>query len=140
MSKEYKAQWAKENRERANERRRKWRAEHKAEHKARNKAWYATVDKEVHRHRARVSHLKTKYGLTLEEYDSMVIAQEGRCAICNKEEPNGRNLHVDHNHKTGRIRKLLCKRCNAALGLVDESPQILSAMKDYLLENEELTQ
>ena len=53
-----------------------------------------------------------KYGITEDEYTAMLEAQEGRCAICNLE----RKLVIDHDHKTGKVRGLLCKPCNAMLG------------------------
>ena len=56
----------------------------------------------------RKSHLKRKYGLTLEEYDAMLEAQGGVCAICGEPRPEERTLHVDHDHETGAIRGLLC--------------------------------
>ena len=64
----------------------------------------------------RKSHLKRKYGLTLEEYDAMLAAQGGVCAICRQPRPEERTLHVDHDHATGAIRGLLCFTCNNALG------------------------
>lgn len=56
---------------------------------------------------------KQNYGLTIEEYDEMLEAQGGCCAICKSNNPRGHGrFHVDHNHKTGKIRGLLCHNCN----------------------------
>jgi len=63
-------------------------------------------------------HLVTKYGLTLTEYDALIVAQGGCCAICEK--PSIK-LVVDHNHKTGRVRGLLCGLCNTAIGILENS-------------------
>lgn len=57
-----------------------------------------------------------QYGITLGTFEEMVKAQNGLCAICGNPPSNGRTLHVDHNHMTGKLRKLLCFRCNGMLG------------------------
>lgn len=72
------------------------------------------------------------YGLTQEDYDSMIESQANACAICFtgfKATPN-----IDHSHLTGRVRGLLCWRCNATLGKVSDNPDILIAMANYLKE------
>lgn len=63
--------------------------------------------------------LKDNYGLTLEQYDKMVENQNGVCMICSGMNVDGRRLAVDHNHKTGEIRALLCLRCNVELGIYE---------------------
>lgn len=66
--------------------------------------------------------LQYMYGLTLEEYNDILEAQGGSCAICGKTpEEGGRPLLVDHDHKTGEIRGLLCDGCNTALGYFEDS-------------------
>jgi hypothetical protein len=84
-------------------------------------------------------HLKSDHGITIEEFEQMVINQEGRCAICHQFPPkiNSRNidrLFVDHDHNTGRIRGLLCSRCNTGLGLFKDSSELLIVAADYLTE------
>lgn len=65
--------------------------------------------------------------LTCDEYDEMLAAQHGLCAICGQAS-SARRLHVDHDHRTGRIRGLLCRNCNICLGLMADDPgRILSA-------------
>ena len=67
--------------------------------------------------------LKKLYGLTLEEYDAMVLAQGGRCAVCGKKPRStkiARSLYVDHNHATGQRRGLVCHRCNLGLGWIED--------------------
>jgi Recombination endonuclease VII len=75
--------------------------------------------------------LKKAYGITQNDYNEMLIAQKGVCKICSiqKEE----TLHVDHNHTTGKIRGLLCNRCNMSLGMVKEDIIILNNMISYLI-------
>lgn len=75
--------------------------------------------------------LKRLYGITLEEYDSMLEEQEGCCAIC-KTLPNERKLHVDHCHTTGKVRQLLCSGCNTAIGALKEDPEIIRAAAAYV--------
>ena len=59
----------------------------------------------------KVSSLYKKYGITEQQYLEMLARQLGVCAICQKP-PKTRRLHVDHDHKTGRVRCLACHRCN----------------------------
>lgn len=75
-----------------------------------------------------------QYGLTKEEYWKLWDSQDGKCAGCGKEN-YGRpiNLCVDHDHVTGRVRGLLCSNCNSALGLVQDKPEILAKLIDYLI-------
>lgn len=80
----------------------------------------------------RRSHLKRKFGLTPEQYDAMLQAQGGRCAICRRRPTNGISLHVDHEHRTKRVRGLLCFRCNNALGDFGDRADFLVNALDYL--------
>jgi hypothetical protein len=86
----------------------------------------------------RKSHLKRKYGLTLEQYDAMLEAQGGVCAICRQPRPEERTLHVDHDHDTGAIRGLLCFTCNNALGDFRDEPELFHAAAEYLDRDDEL--
>lgn len=76
-----------------------------------------------------------KYKLTSDSYDKFLRDAQGRCAIC-LEEPSGvrheSKLHIDHDHETGRVRGLICGRCNRALGLVRDDVAILQRMIKYL--------
>jgi hypothetical protein len=80
-------------------------------------------------------HLKDRYGITIEEYDLLVQAQNGRCAICGTTNPGGRKVRfcVDHDHITGKIRGLLCSPCNRALGGFHDDPQLLRVAINYLI-------
>lgn len=75
-----------------------------------------------------------KLGLTFEEYDEMLAGQGGKCLICDATEGNsiGHRLAVDHCHKTGLIRGLLCKKCNSALGLLGDSHATVARAAAYL--------
>lgn len=63
-----------------------------------------------------------RYGLTPDDYDDMLAAQLGCCAICGTQETGDRweTFHVDHCHRTGVVRALLCSRCNLKLGIVED--------------------
>ena len=73
----------------------------------------------------------SRYGMTPESYDAMVLAQDGLCGIC-KRPPTKGKLFIDHNHKTGKVRELLCVRCNNLLGICDESVDRLKVCIAYI--------
>lgn len=92
--------------------------------------------------KARDWHLKNKYGISLEEYEEMLQAQDGRCAICGMTfdlEYIPDSPRVDHNHTTGAVRELLCQRCNTGIGMLQESEDILTSAIDYLRRHNELS-
>lgn len=75
--------------------------------------------------------LADKYGLTLEAYNAMLKGQNGICAICEGDN-HGRTFSVDHDHKIGNVRALLCHQCNQGLGQFQDDPQLLQAAAVYL--------
>lgn len=90
----------------------------------------------------RARHFKRKYDITLEEYELRLHKQDFKCEICKAQETSFdgksgtlRRLAVDHCHKTNKVRGLLCWRCNAVLGKVEEDIDLLERMKFYLLEH-----
>lgn len=80
----------------------------------------------------RATHLKHKFGLSIEQYDSMMKAQNGVCMICKNPCASGRRLAVDHDHETNRVRGLLCMACNQALGFFRDNVSLLKAAIAYL--------
>lgn len=76
--------------------------------------------------------LKSVYGITPQQYDDLLKKQQKRCAICRCAEKRGENFAVDHCHKTGKVRGLLCRSCNLALGLVSDSTATLKSAIKYL--------
>jgi hypothetical protein len=77
--------------------------------------------------------LKNKFGINLDDYNNMLKKQNGVCAICGiTEQENGKRFAVDHNHTTNEIRDLLCSRCNAAIGFLQENIQITQNVIKYL--------
>ena len=80
------------------------------------------------------SKLRRIYGLEIEDYHRMLEQQDHGCAICGTKDPGSRcrNFHVDHCHETGKVRGLLCHKCNRALGLFDDNIQRLENAANYL--------
>lgn len=80
------------------------------------------------------SDYRRRYGLSLDEYSRLSAAQRGLCAICGStpHEHNSRQLVVDHDHVTGKIRGLLCHKCNSGLGMFKDSPHLLKLALVYL--------
>ena len=76
--------------------------------------------------------LRRRYGITQEQYDAMFRAQNGSCAICGGQSLDGKRLHVDHDHKTGKVRGLLCINCNHGLGKFQDSADNLTNAWAYL--------
>jgi len=84
-------------------------------------------------------HYKYKwfYGISLEDYNEMFIKQNGCCKICKVHQSElTKKLHVDHDHKTGKIRGLLCHNCNLAIGRLKENPEIIAAALEYVRSQE----
>lgn len=88
----------------------------------------------------RSARLKSIYGITIDQYDTMLAAQGGGCAICDRKDSGipqraGRRdcaFHVDHCHETGEVRGLLCRACNSALGNLMDSPDLCRRAARYL--------
>lgn len=74
------------------------------------------------------------YGLTVKQYELMLVGQGDCCALCGSADPEhwSGQFQVDHCHKTGRVRGLLCARCNGGLGLLGDSPEILRRAALYV--------
>lgn len=121
----------------------RWAAKGDGEKRARaeqNKAWRKS-NPEAAAAITRRSKLKTLFGLTQEEYEAMMIAQDGKCAGCDSSDPADRRysiLPVDHDHETGKVRGLLCSNCNRALGLVKDNPDVLLSLAAYLLQSRDV--
>jgi hypothetical protein len=76
-----------------------------------------------------------KYNLTLEEVKDLYISQGKKCSICSAEYSSVSvrgGLHIDHCHSSGKVRGLLCVRCNVLLGLAKDNVKILNSAIDYL--------
>lgn len=97
-----------------------------------NRAWSAKNPKK--RADLNRKHLMMRYGITQHEYEKMLLAQDNKCAVCGTNKPGGPGgvFAVDHNHKTGKVRGLLCSSCNTALGLLKDNKETLCSAITYL--------
>lgn len=121
--------------ENSRKRGRKWYYKHHEENKL-NSAKYAKEWRQNNPEKRKTikrRHDLKKYGITEEQYEDMVLHQLGVCAICEKEQKdNSRRLDIDHCHKTGKVRGLLCSKCNTALGLLNEELELFNKAVNYL--------
>jgi len=84
-----------------------------------------------HKLKVRRYTLKRQYGITIGEYEEMLAQQNNSCALCFRKQGKA-NFHVDHCHKTGRVRGILCHQCNWYLGTIEEDLAIMNRIKEYL--------
>jgi len=122
-----------EQKQAAAERTKRWRdknkdkvLQHKRDHYRKFKDKYMTIERD--------RQYRLRYGITLADYDKMLESQNGRCKICDADKAGkaGQCFAVDHCHSTGRVRGLLCIKCNARLGWLERHME--QAMK-YLQES-----
>jgi hypothetical protein len=109
---------------------REWQRQNPERYRATQQAYLESGKKKI---ADRKSHLKRKFGLTPDEFDELLELQDGGCAICGELPSERVSLHVDHDHVTGEVRGILCMRCNNALGLFREDPDLLTEAAHYLL-------
>ena len=127
-SKEYNAKYYWSNPDRARAEALKWHNENRERSLANKKKNYANTP----------GSNRKRYGLTEEHYQQMLAEQGHCCKICKKALQGGLKTHVDHSHSTGKVRAVLCNRCNSVLGFSLESPEILAATICYIAEHSEL--
>lgn len=102
------------------------------EQKARHNKWQIKWN---HEHKPSVIEyrLKRMYGITLAQYQDLLNKQDNKCAICAKTpKQEGKNLAVDHCHKTNKVRGLLCLDCNTAIGRFKEDRKLFERALEYL--------
>lgn len=131
--KEISRKYRKANFGKVKKRERKWRKVHLEEVNERSRRWNKANPEKV-KEMSRKAYLKRVFDLTPEEYNRMFEAQGGVCAICGEPERVDRlkYLSIDHNHITGKVRGLLCSRCNFVVGVTGENIVILQRTIDYL--------
>jgi hypothetical protein len=108
------------------------------EYRGRKNEWRRTDPRQ--KERARRDNRRqqlSRYGLTIDDYDRMLVAQGGVCAICGSPpNPDGvraaSRLHADHDHVTGRNRDLICLSCNVGIGHFRDDPDLMQAAADYI--------
>jgi len=96
--------------------------------------WYIRNREKCHK-RSAISTRKYRTGVSEEAYEALSQSQNGKCAICHRlaiEVEDGRALAADHDHVSGRVRGLLCRPCNTALGLLADDASRLRSAIEYL--------
>ena len=131
--------WAAKNREKRLLQRRVWRARNK---ERLNEYQRRYLEARGGRQTRKAYALKHAYGLSHSEYLDLLYKQDHRCAICRRPESRQRKgqllaLVVDHNHETGKVRGLLCCKCNSALGFLAEDPLRIAALGRYIEQHRE---
>lgn len=86
----------------------------------------------AHRARLRRGHYLYRYGVTFDEIVALRELQKGRCAVCDAKLKGGLKEHVDHCHRTGLIRGILCSECNTGIGKLKDNPALLRRAAEYL--------
>jgi len=76
---------------------------------------------------------KYRYGITKNDFMKLKDKQFGLCTICYEKLPEDKKIHVDHDHETGKVRGLLCPRCNIAVGIFENNKNLIGNIVDYLL-------
>jgi hypothetical protein len=100
----------------------------------RNQKYKHTKQTPENRYRDKLGHIRRTYGLSAEQYEELSATQSA-CAICGKVFTDTFDKQLDHCHETGRIRKFLCQKCNKALGLFNDNPELLRLAALYIEEN-----
>lgn len=118
----YQKQWREENAEHVSNYAKKYMSEYAEKPEVKSKTWERNLWK--------------NYKMTSAEFNDLWASQDGKCGICEVDlMPRGRqsnSVAVDHNHKTGAVRGLLCQACNRAIGLFKDNPKILQSAAKYL--------
>jgi Recombination endonuclease VII len=128
--KQYQAEYRKANRDKVNQRMMIWKKKNK------------DINKDKKKRNKKNSKLKYKYGITINDFDAMFVKQNKCCAICLKDLSDSalmeRYTHVDHCHRTGVVRGILCTGCNFTLGHCKDSVVILENCIKYLENGEKI--
>lgn len=128
--KEKKARWDKNNKEKVSEYNKQYAEDNTEKLTQKEKdRWMNDRENQTRRHRM------WRYKLTQKEMIQLELNANGRCSICKRKSDN---MHVDHNHLTGKVRELICKKCNIAIGYVEEDLGRLRAISDYLIQHNEM--
>ncbi len=106
-----------------------WREANRDKDRAATRQWAADHPVEAKQLKRRTQ-LRLRYGITPEQFFDLLVAQDGKCAICGGAPKRGRNLSVDHDHSTGVVRGLLCVSCNTGVGYFERP--IAGAIQEYL--------
>ena len=113
------------NKEKIKIRTKNWAIKNKDKVNQKSKEWQRKNPEKV-----RNNQLRYEYGITIDDYNQLLIKQENRCAICKRH--SDKTLVVDHNHQNGKVRGLLCRTCNTAIGLLNDNYLLLLEASNYL--------
>ena len=141
--------WYVKNRKSHSEKSRRWYFENREKYLKAHEKWYNKNRKTVivknrkwregnierYKKMQMNNNLKKNYNITIETYEEIYRNQNGVCAICEKLNISGKRLAVDHNHSTGKIRGLLCNKCNTGLGNFNDNSEFLFKASEYLKQN-----
>lgn len=133
------ARYRDRHRDKIREKARLKREENREVYKAYHQNYYFTIEKNNPTTIERKNNTRriNKYGVTPEKYQEMLDEQSHVCAICGGTNPDGRQLFIDHCHKTNKVRGLLCTTCNSGIGYLDDSPEMLRRAWQYLCKHTE---
>jgi hypothetical protein len=133
QKREYDRKWREDNKDYLKSYNNSYRKENKEKLTIRRHEWRRDNKDKMRRISLKVN-LRRNHGITPDDYATMLLKQNGCCAICGKSASEyKRKLHIDHNHSTGQIRGLLCVRCNYGIGCFKETPSFLDKAKEYLI-------
>jgi len=130
MSK-YNPDYYQKNKDKIKERNKKWYNEHKDYMKPRMKK-YSHDYYQQHIEEIKEYHITRLYGLSLSEFNAILEQQDYKCAICGKPLENRKNVHIDHDHETQRVRGVLCGSCNMGIGQFGDNPSVVHKAYKYL--------
>lgn len=133
----YQREWRELNKEKIRISHRAWVAANPQKTKDSRKKWNEKNGvhyRRKNRHRHKFYCLKRQYGLTKDGYDSLLAQQHFKCAACNVDlaSISTNNIHVDHCHKTQKIRGILCGPCNRTLGAMKDDANKLRLLAKYI--------
>lgn len=125
--------WKKRNREANNRWKKSWRAAGKEKRPSlKEQREYNAGYRRRNPRALKNAQLKYAYGITIDQFESMLSAQGNKCAVCTKEFSETLSPYVDHSHENGNVRSLLCLHCNTGLGNFRDDRSLLKAAIDYL--------
>lgn len=135
----YMKAWRAANKEKVTAYQKQWKSENRERVKEYNKAYMPAYQSDTENQFATwMRNLRRNYKITPDCFNRMWDEQKGKCPICQIQlKPRGRTKDaacVDHNHATGEVRGLLCRACNHGIGNLKDSPEVLKAAMDYLIE------
>jgi DNA-directed RNA polymerase subunit RPC12/RpoP len=120
----------------------KWYELHKVKRLKQIAEYTLAKPKEWIQAKGRKCHLKRRYNITPQEYETKLVSQDYKCAICGKDAADNKRggkldpLHIDHCHKSGKLRDLLCHQCNSGLGQFKDNINLIQKAVQYLIDHQ----